>query len=128
MTLGDTFYFNHPSAHRHLWVVAGGPNAEGEFAIFNLTSVQPGCDATCVLNLGDHPMIEHATYVTYLRGRLLPGNLEQTQGHYIAWQPPVSAAVLQRIQHGALASPYTSGKLRKVVEASLKPMGNQPGP
>jgi hypothetical protein len=119
LNVGDTFYFNHALAHRPLWIVAGGPSPDGEFAIFNLTTVQPGCDMTCVLGPGDHPSITRPTYVTYLRGRALPGSLEGSQAHQFAWQQNLGAEALRRVQDGALASPHTSGKLQEIVRNTL---------
>ena len=118
MTLGDAFYFNHPAAHRHLWVATGGPKEDG-FVIFNLTTVRDGCDQTCVLNVGDHPTIDRPTCVSYLRGRELPIDFATSHAHLISQQQPFGRTVLRRIQDGALASPFTIGRFQKIVKASL---------
>jgi hypothetical protein len=128
LTLGDTFYFINPGAHRHLWVVTGGPSAGGDFAIFNLTSVRTGCDTSCVLDVGDHPIITHPTYITYLRGRELPRSLGQSHAHLFSWQPRVGPTVLTRIQHGALASKFTAEKLKKIVRETLASGADSPNP
>jgi hypothetical protein len=112
---GDTFYFNHALAHRHLWIVAAGPTPAEDFAIFNVTTVKDGCDRSCLLDVGDHPAITHASQVTYLRGKTLSAAVTQQYGHLVAWQPALAPAVLKRVQDGALASPYTPQYLQKIV-------------
>ena len=115
MKPGDTFYFNHASAHRHLWIVAGGPTPAGDFAIFNVTTLKDGCDHTCLLSVGDHPTITHESYVIYLRGRAVPASIMEKQAHVVALQPALTAEVLKRVQDGALASRYTAPYLQEIV-------------
>lgn len=119
MTPGDTFYFNHPSAHRHLWVVAGGPFDTLGYVIFNFTSERDECDRTCLLGPGDHPFFTHATYVSYLRGRLLPVEVESQESQYFAHQDAVQPSVLRRIQDGALASPFTKKRFRDLIASAI---------
>lgn len=119
MTLGDTFFVNHPSAHVHLWVVAAGPTLRLEYVIFNFTTYWDGCDSTCVLQAGDHPFIKHLTCVAYSRGKLLPESLTTSKAHSFAWKTPVSPPVLLRIQQGAIGSRFTPGKLKPIVGQAL---------
>jgi hypothetical protein len=121
LRVGDTFYFNHPEAHRHLWVVAAGPGENGEFVIFNLTTLRDGCDRACILGPRDHCTIDRPTCVSYLRGRDITEEFANAKEQFISWQEPLSPNVLRRIQEGALSSRHTIERYRRIVQDALSP-------
>ena len=111
----------NPGSPRHLWVVASAPNAEGEIAIFNLTTERDDSDKSCVVMPGEHPFVKQRSVVAYARGRLLgPAALQGMQrlGCY-ASKEITSPRLLQKIQEGALRSPFTAGKLKVLIQVSI---------
>lgn len=95
----------NPGSPRHLWVVASTPNAEGEVAIFNLTTERDDSDKSCVVMPGEHPFVKQRSVIMYTRGRLLgPEALQGMQrlGCYDA-KEPASPRLLQKIQEGGVA-------------------------
>lgn len=117
MNVGDTFINNNPSSYPHLWVLTAGPTVADEFLIFNLTSHTSGCDETCLVQPGEHPFVRHLSVVRYQRGRLLPRQLLEDPASLCAWNTPIGATLLQRIQAGALASRFTKRRYQEIVRA-----------
>ena len=125
MKLGDTFINLNPDSPEHLWVVASLPTPDGSLVIFNLTSHRSGCDETCVVEPGEHPFVKHRSVVAYARGQSLPAQAVKYMQARKLYQPhqPVSAALLDRIQRGALASEFTPQKLQAAVRESMRTQG-----
>jgi hypothetical protein len=123
LNLGDTFLNLNPYIATHLWAIVSTPTPEDQVVMFNFTSRKPGCDETCVIRRGEHPFVKHDTAVAYRRGRLLSRtdwNKLQELGFYEA-QPPLSNALLKRIQQGALDSEFTPIGLQEIVRACMQP-------
>ena len=125
MNLGDTFINLNPDSPEHLWVVASLPTPDGSLVILNLTSHRPGCDETCVVEPSEHPFVKHRSVVAYARGQCFPAHAVKYMQARKLYQPhqPVSAALLERIQRGALASEFTPQKLQAIIRESMRTQG-----
>lgn len=60
MKLGDAFIWRE-----HLWCVISIPNADGIVVLVNFTSHEPGCDESCVIEVGEHPFVKQKTVIDY---------------------------------------------------------------
>jgi len=117
VVVGDTFYVGH------LWVVVAR-NAGGEFVAFNITSLRPGIDTTCVLEPTDHPSVDHKSVIYYARGMLITSDMqEQLDDERQRFMPgaQASAALIKKIQQGALESLQTPRNLKAIIAAFLGP-------
>lgn len=113
MIPGATYYLLD-----HLWVVVSSPAHDGGIAMVNFTTYRPPCDESCVVDVGDHPFIRHKSIVPYFRAQMSPPAAHAK----VKQQPPgapVSAALLYRIQYGALVSLATPPKVRAAVANTL---------
>ena len=116
MLAGDTLLLPKPGqAVAHLWVLLTNPDAStDEVLVVNLTTQRPHSDTTVILNSGDHPFVQHATVVNFSDARVVKAGLLTaffSSGTYLP-QAPVPATVLQQIQAGLLASPFTPNKCK----------------
>jgi CTP:molybdopterin cytidylyltransferase MocA len=122
---GDTFHAQSPSSTKpHLYVVLTDPDTSGNVVIVNLTSQSRLKDQSCILAVGDHPFIKHETVVNYADALISNEEaiLAGVRGGAVRHDPvPVSAAVLDRIQRGALDSLQTEAKVKALVRAALGP-------
>lgn len=105
---------------KHLHIICSEPafysgiGALGVLVV-NITSVDPErpYDTTCVLHPGDHPFIEHDSYVLYakavvwktssIENRILTGE--------IVTQPPLKEPVISNVISGFLISPMTNRRI-----------------
>ncbi len=109
MKAGDTFRIPQPgtSLDSHLWVVISDPAIDSkEILIVNFTSLRADSETACVLAVGEHPFVQHATCVNYRGAKVVSAidiqmllNAGSLQAH-----ASVSAAILQRIRDGAANS------------------------
>jgi len=125
LKLGDTFINLNPDSPEHLWIVSSLPASDGSLVIFNLTSHRSRGDETCVVEPGEHPFVKHRSVVAYARGQSLPEHVVKYMQARKLYQPhqPVSDALRNRIQRGALASEFTSQKLQVIVRESMRAQG-----
>ncbi len=101
------FTFTMVALDQHLWVVLSDPVKDPENVLLvNLTTLGPRKEQACVLTHNDHPWVRHPTCVNY--GDAVVTTLAKLRdaknGGAITLQDPVSAALLQRMREGALAS------------------------
>ena len=71
--LGDALLLSsrHRDLDPHLWVVASDPALNADrVLILNLTSWRPGIDQSCVIESGEHPLVNHRTCVNYSGARI----------------------------------------------------------
>lgn len=62
---------NVTSTTKHLYVLLTDPFGPAQqVALACVCSAKPNCDRTCILNVGDHPFIQHESYVAYNLCRL----------------------------------------------------------
>lgn len=120
--LGSTF-LNDPATKlpRHLWILASDPSVDPGCIVLVNVSSDPGRhdDRTCILRRGDHPVIQHESYVRYDCAEF--GVLAAIQKAHakllITQRVAVSAAVLSRIHRGFEKSPHAKKKfLLKLLE------------
>ena len=119
MKLGDTFLGGgEVHGEDHLWLVINDPSAHSGVAlIVNLSTLRPNAETTCLVQGGEHPFIQHNSYVRYASARkanavdldrlLKAGRLKP---HQIA-----SKALLQKVRAGATASPLLADELRGLL-------------
>ena len=115
--LGDTFLMPTPQQTTpHLWVLITAPDINGESIAVNLTTQQTYSDTTTILNVGDHRYVRHATVINYPDTKLLrPAIIDVAIASGMTNIIPhdaCSAALLQRIQAGLVASRHTPQKFK----------------
>ena len=101
----------------HLWIVITEADADGWAVCVN----KPSSETTVILNPGDHPFITHESVVYYkdadkLNLRTVESAINRQSGFVdIVCQQhqPCSAALLQRIQEGLLASPLVKKGIKE---------------
>jgi hypothetical protein len=96
---------------KHLFVVLTNPCAGGQHLLTSITSMKPNrpYDPTCVLEAGEHPFLDHQSYVFYARPKQVghAGIIKCVKaGIYIAKQN-CDEALLKKIREGVAASAMT---------------------
>lgn len=123
MRAGDTFFGPHPQSPGvdHLFVVLSSPDHQGKFALVNITSQDAGKEQTCVLLPEDHSFVRHETVVRYRSAVVVDLQLfeKAIENGIMKPQEAMKAAVLERMQNGALASRYTEIGVKNAVRAEL---------
>jgi len=118
MNAGDTFLFLD-IPQKHLWIVISDPvaNPTDPVVIVSLTSYRGRAGETCVLDVGDHPFLKHATAVFY--GKATPWPKDRLEGlarsHRLEMHEAVEPGVLERIRIGASESWHTPEGCRKIL-------------
>jgi len=114
---GFTFLSRRPSyPTEHLHIVIS-PVINGKVLLVNVTSKKFDSDDTCVLSVGDHNFIRHDSVIVYADAiaadisLMEKAILDQT----FKPQPPVSDAVLKRIQEGTVKSDAFPETLLKYI-------------
>lgn len=116
---GDTFLYRYPKQAYHLFLVVTNiisVNGVVQYVCPMVSSWKDGskyCDPACILNAGDHPFIEHKSYVAYretiiFREDQLVDLL--ANGNAIS-KEPLSSESLQRIKNSAQNSDMISPML-----------------
>ena len=120
MDIGDAFLLVDKSIDEHLWVVMSDPGANAdEVVIVNLTSHDsPDKDASCILDVGDHPWIKHRTSVRYMDARITKeSNLDQlVRSGALVPKEPASDQMLRKILTGAQATQFLPARHRRILE------------
>lgn len=122
MKLGDTFKLER-NGEGHLWVVISEPTSDGSVVMVNLTTMRTGSDLSCVLAVGDHPFVVHATVIAYQFAKLVPPEAQrmmQLQKQLCIPREPMPTAVLLRIREGSLKSDLMPQKLQAIVRLQLR--------
>lgn len=112
---GDTFLMPKSGrAVEHLWVILTEIDQATRTAIcVNVTTKQSHSETTVVLKAGDHPFIKHDSVINFSDAREMPIDpVEQALSRrtvQFVCQPhdPCSAALLERIRKGLIASKQT---------------------
>lgn len=92
--------------------------------IVNISSVDDGSDydQSCLLNVGDHPFIKHASYVYYKKAEIYGTNsISQNvaQGNFRIHEP-CDDTTFSRILEGFGISEEVSSKIKKFYETYCK--------
>lgn len=120
---GDTFTFSFDG--RHLWVALTAPvGKNGAFIAVNLTSVKERnpIDDTCLIEAGEHPWVRKQTEVYYMKARewqVSGFDSLVSYGASCKADKPVSKALLEKIQRGALASPHMKERFADLIRKEL---------
>jgi hypothetical protein len=108
----------------HLFFVILGPiqldnrGSTPQVLTVSVTSIKPDLpfDDACVLKVGDHPFIQHDSYVAYRHLRIDPLPHVERLVQSGVWQPhtPCSPELLERIIRGVHLSRMTSRENKKI--------------
>lgn len=107
----------------HAWFVLTDPDAETDRVVLvMLVTERPHTDGTVCLGVRDHPFIRHASNVDYGTATFAPASkLESKLSDGVAsLDPDMSAALLQRVRVGLLASSRTPNVVAAHVRASAR--------
>jgi hypothetical protein len=116
VNLGDTFVIEH------LWIVITLPAGDGSLAMVTFTTWRsPKDDDTCIVLPGEHRFVRHKTVLAYKHARVFPPDAQARTLASGLCRPhdPVTPALLDRIQRGALASDFTPGNVQALVRESM---------
>jgi hypothetical protein len=100
----------------HLWIVATEPLVEsGQAILANLTNLRSDSDTTLVLNRSDHPFITKPSVISF--GDAPIADVRLVASGNFPRQSPCSAALIQLIEAGILASSRTPQKVKAFYES-----------
>ncbi len=122
MKTGDTFVLRLPNKIPHLWIIISDHTPNNEVVIVNVTTADLSSDSSCVITLGEHPFIKHASVVAYYYARLiaLEKITEWKNKHYYESWPPVKPPLLRKIQQGAIDSDFTPQKIQEIIRRQME--------
>jgi hypothetical protein len=119
VSLGETFYGGgEVHGADHLWIVINDPQAHnGTALIVNVTTLRPGADTTYVLRRGDHPFIQHDSYVRFSSAKEASSRdieLLIKAGHLRPHQS-ADTMLVERIRTAAQAAPQLPTGLKRLL-------------
>lgn len=108
---GSTLYLSeHPGANPHLWLVLTDPyGTPPEVVAVMVRTPKIFTDETVLLEVGDHPFIEHKSCVHFSsaqRFRVDAILMRAADGH-CELRADMTKKLLARVRAGLLASPFT---------------------
>ncbi len=114
MEAGDTFKYGRRG---HLWVVVSNPTASPAHVLIVNMTTDRGIDRSCILNVGDHPFVEHTTCMRYDMARIETNqDLERhVASNAVQLHPPVSVDILERIRQGAATTDHIPFKCKQLL-------------
>jgi hypothetical protein len=123
MNLGDSFLMEYPRGGvKHLFIVVH--KASDRILLVNVSSLKVGveCDTSCVLRQGEHPFIDHDSFVVYSQVFFaLESYIDGQIRHGICKrQDPVTNDVLERIGRGAAISESIPEKYRQYFDSGSR--------
>lgn len=135
IAVGETIILEDGGNGKHLWLVIAHarncPNhGDQNIMIVNFTSHKSGCDESCVLHPGDHPYIKKATIINYLDMKLIKNSILQddVDNHRIEQRQRVNPVIIRKIADGAMVSPHTTPRQRRLIREQFPEMIIQPTP
>lgn len=111
----------HDPDRKHLFIVLTEPLGEPpEVLLVSLSSVTDGspCDASCLIEVGEHQFVLHQSFVAYRFARIVRAEVLRSgvdSGKFVA-REPVSEALYRRICDGLRASPHVAPKFRSHLQ------------
>jgi len=98
----------HAAGPPHLWFVLTDPDPSKVVAA-RVVTARPHTDKTVILAAGDHPFVRHDSSVDYGSATfLVVGKVQAAiKAGRCHLQPDMSAALLEQVRKGLLASPRT---------------------
>lgn len=123
LQIGNTF-LNDPyfQLDTHLWIVLSDPSYNSEqVVIVNITSWRDEGeelnDSSCIVNDGEHPFIEHKSYIIYSQARITTvGSLQSAfDSGVLHMHENCSDEFLSKVLEGAANSRFTPGDVINVL-------------
>ena len=117
VTTGFTFLSRVPGYQtQHLYIIIAIVD-DNEAILVNVTTKKGDKDDTCILSVGDHDFIKRESVINYRdTTKTSISNIKKAIGmRTFTPQDPVSDDLLQRIQKGALISPFLLPKYLKYI-------------
>lgn len=104
MEAGTTVYVPDPGASydSHLWMIISDPKLEPKkVLIVNFTSWASHKDQACVVDVGDHPYLQHRTCVNYRDAKLVSLDVlyQLKDSGKISTKEPLSEALLKKVRN-----------------------------
>lgn len=93
----------------HLFIICNDTCRLGANLLVNISSFYDGCDDTCVLNVGDHDFVTHASYVFYAEATIMKaaGIKNGFDRGVLTPRDPLIDPVFERVIEGINKSPDT---------------------
>lgn len=118
MDAGETF--RRPGGG-HLWIVISEPQQNRQcIAVVNITSVRKNVryDSSCILHVGDHPFIQHESYVLYQESRVESDRAleKKVAGGGYNIEGCVTEEILGLIREGAFISEDTPIRVLQILK------------
>lgn len=106
---GDTFLYQYPGSKYHLFIVVTRRMNDSSFVCTMVSSWKNDSrldDPACILEPGDHPYIQHKSYVAYKETVIFyPDQLDRLFASGMCLpRDPVSPSLLDRIRANAFRS------------------------
>jgi hypothetical protein len=119
MNAGDTFFIRGEEPVEHLWVIVSDPEIDAQkVLIVHITTFEEYKEDVCLLDVGDHPRIQHPTCIAYDQSRVtsLAKLHELSTNRQIVFQAPMHPKILERIRSGANDSQRIHHKHLAILE------------
>jgi hypothetical protein len=107
MKAGDTFFLAGGAADRHLRVIISDPSIDPQRVLFvSMTSYDVSKEDACLLDVADHPFVQHETCIAYADAREAPleSLIKLRDAGHLRLGEPVSSELLDRIRRGVSVS------------------------
>lgn len=114
LNCGDTFLTGDGDEDNfHLWIVLTSPN-EGEVVTVCLVTARKRSERLVVLNMGDHPFVQHESVIAYQFSQIrsVEDIQELLRSGGAKPRDPVGPELLKRIRAGLLDSDFTPNGVR----------------
>jgi len=119
MKPGDTFLGGgEVHGENHLWLVINDPHAHAGVAlIVNVSTLRPNAETTCLVRQGEHPFIQHDSYVRYgsARGANVTDLETLINSGRLKPHQTASRKLLEKARAGAKASVLLPQELRALL-------------
>lgn len=105
----------------HLWIVLSR-QVSGSVAVVNLVTHTDACvDPSCHVEVGEHRFVTRRSCLFYRKAYLNPfAPLQKAHADgTLRLHDPLDAALLRRVQLGALASKFTARDVKAAIELTL---------
>lgn len=116
---GDTFILTHATGPTpHLWVILWGPEGGAQsFIMVSLSTMKPHSDQTVLIQVGEHPFIQHDTCAVYSDVRKTTAEkLQQIEvSRQLARRDRASPQLLEKLRKGLFASVRTPNAMREIA-------------
>ena len=118
MNLGYTFVNTETARHpSHLWFVISHPDGANRVVIVNVSSDSGGLDGLEGLYPGDHPWVQHYSFIRADRAMLAPVEAVEVAARSKAAKPEIAAvpATVTRLQLALGKSIHTKREVKRVL-------------